>query len=266
MNRFRVAHISELHCGSVTGLTPPEEQTARNKAWLGPLWKMYVAASEQIGTVDALVLNGDLIDGPGRKDSVKHLTTDIVTQVDWATQAASVIKAKQRFVVRGTGYHTDHNGALEDIVAQSLNCDVFDELRLEIHGFLFHVRHHVGRSDTPYGQYTQNMKEAINEVLQAELEDYESADLLARGHVHYCTGAWRWNTLRGQRQEVFTNPAMQLRGPENSSYVRKLRTWMYHVGFTVVDFYKDEDRWEIRPFIFPIKLYAPQMRKYLCLT
>jgi len=131
---------------------------------------------------------------------------------------------------------------------------------------LFHTRYVVGRSDIPYGQYTQDAKEMINDVLQGELEDYDYADLLGRGHVHYSTGAWRWNTARNRKQEVFTNPAMQLRGPIQSAFVRGLRTWMYHVGLTVVDIWKQTNSWTITPIVFPIKIYAPQMREYLCVT
>jgi hypothetical protein len=264
MRRHRLILISDLHCGSVTGVTPPQYQTESNRAWLGPFWERLQSAAAQLGTVDTLVANGDLIDGPGRKDSTKHITTDLLEQAEWAAETLSLFKARRRFVVRGTGYHTDSGGSIEDVVAKILDCPVSDELRLDHWGTLSHFRHVVGRSDVPYGQYTQAGKEMINDTLQAELEDYEAADLLGRSHVHYSTGAWRWNTSRGRRQEVFTNPALQLRGPSQSSYVRQLRTWMYHVGFTVID-YGDDGSWVVAPVIFPIQIYWQGAREYLCL-
>lgn len=263
--RFRMLVISDLHCGNVLGTTPPEHQTERTREWLGPLWERLLSLADQIGTVDALVANGDLIDGPGRKDSTHHITTDILEQTEMAEYALSRFKTRKRFVVRGTGFHTDANGALENVVAQALNCEAFDELRIDVHGLKFNFRHVIGRSDTPYGQYTQAGKEMINDQLQAEMEAYDYADLLGRAHVHYCTGAWRWNTARNRKQEVWTNPAMELRGPKNSSYVRKLRTWMYHVGAMVITVWPDGE-YRLTPAVWPLKVYAPTMREYICLT
>ena len=264
MRRHRLVMISDLHCGSVTGVTPPDSQNAVNREWLGPFWGKLVDTANQLGVVDSLVVNGDLIDGPGRKDSTKHITTDLIEQTEMAAEAISLFKTRARFIVRGTGYHTDAGGSLEDVIAKRIDCEAHDDLRLDHWGTLSQFRHHVGRSDTPYGQYTQAGKEMINDVLQAELEDYEAADVLGRGHVHYSTGAWRWNSARGKRQEVFTNPALQLRGPAQSSYVRQLRTWAYHVGFTIIDYTSDGD-WKIQPVIFPINLYWQNAREYKCL-
>lgn len=240
---------------------------AVNREWLGPLWERLASAAEEIGRIDALVVNGDSIDGPGRKDSTQHITTDINEQIDYASQALSLFRVSKKniHIVRGTGYHTDLSMSFETAMGKAIGAPVYDELRLKIYNDRWHVRHHVGRSDIPYGQYTQAMKEGINEALQADLEDYDAADLLSRAHVHYCVSARRWNTGRNRWQEVFTNPALQLRGPRQSSYVRKLRTWMYHVGFVVIDFWKGQP-WEVRPIVWPIKVYAPQMREYLCLT
>lgn len=263
---YRLVHISDLHAGHVLGATPPRWWNSINRAWLEPFWKRYVDVAKQIGTVDAVVANGDLIDGPGYKDSTQHITTDVVEQISMAAEVLGILKTRSVHIVRGTGYHVDSHGSLENLIAEHWSMNADDELRVQIYDVLCHFRHVVGRSDTPYAWGTQDAKEMINDVLQAELEEYDYADLLGRAHVHYSTGAWRWNTKRQKRQEIFTNPAMQLRGPKQGSYVRGLRTWQYHAGLTVIDFWRDRQSWDIQPVVIPIKVYAPQMRDYLCLT
>ncbi len=250
-DRYRVVHVSDLHCGNVSGVAPPP--WADTKEWHKPLWEWLQDISKQIGRADALVANGDLIDGPGKRDSSKHLTTDFGKQVKMSVEVLGLFPAHRTFVVRGTGYHTDSGTAFEDFVADAVHCEARDELRLKIWESLAHFRHVVGRSDTPYAQGTQDMKELTNEQMQGEMEDYEYADFLGRAHVHYSTGAWRWNSRRGKKQEIVTNPALQLRLPLNeSAYVRKLRTWMYHVGLTVIDFWKDAP-WVVQPVVCPIR-------------
>lgn len=258
----RLLVIGDTHCGSLLGLTPPEYQSDDNRDWLGPFWEWYTSTLEQIGPVDALVHLGDAIDGMGRKESTQHLTTNLNKQVDMAVQCIEAVRAKCRYLVRGTGYHTDLGGSFEDFVAEQLKIDAHDELRLEINGRKFHARHVVGRSDIPYGQYTQDAKEATNEILQSELEDYDYADMLGRAHVHYNTGVWYWDSKRQVKREVWTNPALQLRGPVQTAFVRKLRTWMYHVGLTLLEVDRHGEHF-IRPIICPIKLYYPSKGEYI---
>ena len=54
--------------------------------------------------------------------------------------------AKQKYIIRGTGFHTDGHTSYEDIIADAFGVEAYDELRLEIHKRLFHIRHVVGRS------------------------------------------------------------------------------------------------------------------------
>lgn len=263
---FRLLVASDTHCGSILGLTPPGHHSDDNREWALPFWEFYTDYLAQLGRLDAVVFNGDLIDGPGKKESSEHETTNINKQVKMAAEVLGHVRADKKYIVRGTGYHTDFQGSFEDFVADEMSIDAHDELRLDVHGRKLHFRHVVGRSDTPYGQHTQTAKELINDMMQADLEGYEDADILGRSHVHYSTGSWLMDSNRGVRREVFTNPGLQLRGPRQSSYVRKLRTWMYHVGATLIEIDPDSREHYIRPHIFPIRAYAPQTREYICLT
>jgi hypothetical protein len=260
---MRILVESDYHAGHILGLTPSRYWSESNP-WARILWEERAKILAGIGKIDAHILNGDAIDGPGRKDSSAHLTTDIIEQTEMAIEAAECVKTKRRFVVKGTGYHTDAGGNLERVIASALNTEAVDELRLDIHGRKLHARHVVGRSDTPYGQMTQLQKEVVNDMLQAEMEDYESADIIVRSHVHYCTMTAVADAARGLMRHAVTTPALQLRAPVQSEYTRKLRTWLYHVGLTVIEIDKAGNV-GIFPHIIPLKLTAPQSREYITL-
>lgn len=255
--------IGDTHCGNLTGLTPPGRWDSENRAWLEPFWNFFNSVVDQIGPVDFMVGNGDLIDGPGKKETTHHITTDLNKQVDMAVQIMEYPKAKKKYIVRGTGFHVEFGGSLESFVADALGIDALDDLRLEVAGRKFHFRHVVGRSDIPYGQYTQVGKELVNDLLQGEMEGYQAADVLIRSHVHYCTGVWLADSMRGYTRQAFTCPALQLRGPVGSGFVRGLRTWKYDVGVTLIEVDRKTKEVFIRPFIFPQKNYMT--REYECL-
>jgi hypothetical protein len=245
---------------------PPRYHTEEHAHYQRPFWQFYDNTLRQIGKVDVTVANGDLIDGPGEKGSELHATTNINSQVNIAREVLGHIRTKQLYIVRGTGYHTDRQASYEQFVAEAFNRDAHDELRLEAYGTRMHFRHVVGRSDIPYGQYTQVGKELINEILQAEFENYDQADLLARAHVHYSTGIWVMDGASQMMRQAFTAPGLQLRGPKKSSFTRGLRTWLYHVGVTLIELSKKDPMPIVRPIIFPLQLYAKSEREYICLT
>lgn len=259
---MRLLAIGDLHCGSLWGLTPPGYRR-EDAPWADTLWRYYCEALADNGPYDAVIANGDLIDGPGRKETDGHLTTDIGKQTRMAVTALQQTGCDRMYIIRGTGYHTDHGGALEDYVADAIGAQVSDELRLEVYGRKLHVRHVVGRSDTPYGQQTQLAKEQVNDILRGVFDEYEDADVIIRSHVHYCVRSGVADGARGIVREAITLPALQLRGPGGTAFTRRLRTWLYHVGITTVDI-DEAGRVDIRPHIFPIRLF--EKREYECLT
>lgn len=259
---MRILAIGDFHAGHLLGLTPPKFQR-HDTPYARTLWDYFTAAVRDRGPWDVVIANGDLVDGPGRRDTTKHLTTDMHAQTDMAVEALRQTECSDIRIVRGTGYHTDYSCNFEDFVADALGVPAYDDLPLEIHGRRFHFRHHVGRSDIPYGQYTQLGKEKINEALQAEFEGYDAADVIVRSHVHYCVRTGVADAHRGIMREAITLPALQLRGPEQSSYTRQLRTWLYHVGITEIVVSPDGLVW-MQPHPLPIVHYAP--RRYECLT
>lgn len=254
---------SDYHVGNLAGLTPPSMFREDCRSWQEPFWNWRQETLRQIGPVDDHILNGDLVDGEGKKGAAYHLTANVKKQQEGAIENMEQVKAKRRHVVRGTGFHSDSGLPFEDAIAEAFHTEATDDLRLEANGRKIHARHVVGRSDTPYGQYTQVAKELTNELMQSNFEGYEPADVLIRAHVHYHALVSVGDGVSGHPRVAFTNPCLELRGPVSGPYVRKLRTWLYHVGMTLIEISESGEVF-VRPIIYPLERYID--RGYKCLT
>lgn len=251
---------SDYHCGHVLGLTPPDWQTKRSAALAGKVWEWRAEELRAIGPVDFHGILGDLTDGPGCKETIGLLTTDVEEQADMAAAAASAVRAKHRFVCYGTPLHTVSTLSHENLVAKRLGCEIRETWRLRIGGVRFNFRHVVGRSDVPYGQGTQVAKEIVRDELQALAESYEPADVFARGHAHY------FYEVRTALKRAIVCPALELPNPDEDGniYARKLRTMYYNVGFLLIEIDLKSGEVYIRPRIMPLKLAIP--KEYRCLA
>jgi hypothetical protein len=216
----------DYHCGHELGLTPPGYGSDAARVLSGALWNWREEELKQLPTIDIHVLNGDATDGPGKKETIGLFITDVKKQADMAAICADRVKADHRYITYGTPFHTVSTLSHEELVADKLKCEIFETLRLKLHGRRLNVRHVCGRSDTPYGQGTQVAKEIVREQLQALLEEYQDADILARGHVHY------FFQVVTARATAFTCPALELPNPDTDGnvFARKLRTQYYNVG------------------------------------
>lgn len=262
MKMHRILVESDYHCGNLAGLTPPGWFRA-DCDWQEPFWNWRIEALRQIGPVDDHVLNGDLVDGEGKKGAAYHLTANVKDQQEMAEDCVEVVKAKRRHFIRGTGFHTDSGLPFEDAIAAAFNTDAVDDLRLEINGRKLHFRHVVGRSDTPYGQYTQVAKELTNDLMQSAFEGYEPADILVRSHVHYHAAVSVGDGVSGWPRIACTTPCMELRGPKSGPYVRRLRTWLYHVGMLLIEIAESGEAF-VRPVVYPLERYMD--RSYKCVA
>lgn len=262
----RLLTISDLHCGNALGLTPPEWWHDDVLPHAKIFWDYFTEVIDAFRPFDGLIINGDAIDGSGRKESGAMITTDYRKQVKMVLRILEFIDAPWVEVVRGTGYHTDIHGVgtnCEDFIADALGVEAQDELRLEVHKRRLQWRHVVGRSDIPYGQYTQLAKAMIAEILQAHFEAYDDADAVIRSHVHYHVATGVSDGARGITRKAITTPGLQLRGPPQTGFTRRLPTWLYHVGVTPIDIYAT-GRLIMEPEILPIRMYW--RREYKCLT
>jgi hypothetical protein len=207
----KILIIGDLHCGSMCGLTPPDwiVSKGRNEFYSNlqkEMWDNYLEMCEDFGKVDALIVNGDAIDGKGtRSGSTEQITADMFEQCDMAVKALEHIDARQVMFTYGTPYHTALNSG-EDFdkeIADRLNAPIQDELNVDVDGLIFNVKHKVGSSSSPYNRAMPAGRHRLWDALEALRTEQKPADVYVRSHVHYFSfcGESKWY--------AFTLPALQ---------------------------------------------------------
>lgn len=220
----KILFLSDLHCGSLLGLTPPFYMTEKTKEVSQPLWDGFISIIREVGPVDILVINGDAVNGEGKKETIGHITTDTKEQAEIAAECISCVKAKDIFMTYGTPFHTVGSYSYEEIVAEKVAAEIKDTLLLDVHGVKMNIRHVSGRSDIPYGQGTPLLKEMIRDLVRSMQEEREPADWTIRGHIHY------WIKVEMVGRLAAQLPCLQI---PQSVFSRKLRTMYYTLGAAI---------------------------------
>ena len=194
----RIVFVSDLHCGSYGGLTPPEYQVHPDIApgiaeGQGLAWNFYARAMEALQPIDRLICNGDAIDGKGARNSGKELfTSDRNAQAKIAIQCLALAKAKDYAFTYGTGYHTGNGEDFELQVAAAFDAPIKSRLEFQVNGLGFDVGHHIGGSTIPHGRHTQTAKEHLWNTLWNVTHGLPKADVHVFAHVHshtFCGGS-----------------------------------------------------------------------------
>lgn len=191
----KILVIGDLHCGSLVGLTPPswfisEKRDKKIAKLQRQMWDNYIKMIRQVGQVDYLVVNGDAIDGHGKKSSGSELlTTDLLQQAQIAVECLQQIKFNKILFTHGTPYHTSNQGGqdFQKVIADKLGGQIYDELRMSVDGVIFDIRHHVGSSSVPTSRFTSMAKNRLWDILLSQKQGRQNADVYIRSHVHYYT-------------------------------------------------------------------------------
>jgi len=259
----RLTVLSDLHCGHLVGLTHPDWQlTGKDGSPVGKVAAAQSALWDQFATLkkrktDILIVNGDLIDGSGKRSGgTECITTDMLAQAEMAAEAIKAVihKNTKVYIVRGTPYHTGQDSDFENVVAQHLGAShrvrIKDHLYLSIEGWLFDVKHKVGSSGVPYGRHTAVAKESLWAKLWVqEFEDHPQSDVIIRSHVHYFNGSF------GPDFIGLTTPALQGLG---SKYGARQCSGIVNWGWVEFDVQKNVRPWPDAK-IFKIKEQQPEV-------
>lgn len=208
-----VVIISDLHCGSVVGLTPPEyevggeidDRTAERLA----LWDAYTEMIDKFrsthGNIHILIVNGDCLDGKcSRWGSTDVITTRIRTQIDMAACCIRYARADNILMTYGTPYHVGAEEDWEAYLARDVDAIIKDHLFLEIGGVNFSIKHKISASSIPHGRHTPVAREKLWDTLWAvEKQQHPKSDVIVRSHVHYFSFCGDGNYLG------LTTPALQ---------------------------------------------------------
>lgn len=249
----RILVMSDLHCGHVVGLTPPRWQikpsdtkgrTKRTKyaETASEAWEWYLRNIRRCGPYDMVVVNGDAIDGHGQASGGTELiTSDREEQSEMAVYAIQRAMGKKngrkcRLVMTyGTAYHSGKEEDWESIIASDLNAEKIGAHEwIDVGGWVFDFKHHVGSSVIPHGRYTAVARDALWSSLWAERGDAPKSDVIIRSHVHY------FGYCSDGRVLMMTTPALQAMG---SKFGSRRCSGVVDFGFVVFDIDKGAMAW-----------------------
>ena len=186
---LRAVFVSDLHVGSHTALCDPaaSNRSSPGKEIQKALFnKWRAAATGQWARPDALIVNGDAVDGQGSKQGGVHQwTTDPVEQVAHAVELINMWKAKRVYIIGGSGYHVqikDSGVSAEEMLGEKLHAEEYpnqehikpaDRRRSGPQWFLtferatVHVAHHVSVSKV----FAYMSTPIAREMMAAKLND-----------------------------------------------------------------------------------------------
>jgi len=203
---------------------------------------------------DLVVVDGDAIDGPGRKNhGMEQLTTDMAVQSDMAYEALAPWSPTDGYrVLSGSGYHVDGYGAMERTLASRLGARYSDDDYFTVEGVPMHARHFVSVSGSQNTQASLLSSDAIKMILARETIQYPEARVIVRAHVHsyMYVGTGRWIAM--------TLPALQL---PFGIYGSRIPPKVYDVGLVIMDITKSGGiSWH--PELMSIKVDVPESDHY----
>lgn len=254
-NFKRVVVIADLHCGHRVGLTPTKWQSAilgqKYYRIQKELWKEYTNIITRLGKIDRLIVNGDCIDGRGKRSGGTELiSVDRQAQVDMAADAINFCRADRVVLTRGTPYHTGHAEEWENMLTDRVENfhKIGDHEFYTVNGVIFDVKHHIGLSNIPHGQFTAISRDRLWNLIWAEYKMQPKADILIRSHVHY------YGRNGGVDWDAFTTPALQGMG---SKFGAKICSNLIYWGLIWFDVFNKPDewgkKWTVNKYIVGIK-------------
>jgi len=244
---LKIIVCNDFHCGHKLGLTPPSKWRDDLRFQQEPLYEFWASMLKKHGPFDAAIINGDMVDGEGKKDTIGHLTTDTEEQAEMAAEIIKLIPAPRDKIALtyGTPFHTAGTYSYENTVAKLLDLpNPVDTFFGIIDGVRIRARHQMNRSNIPYGQGLPALKELVRDGMEALLEGDERADLVLGAHVHYSFSA----TL-SSLGAVAAVPCLQMPG---SVFGRKMASFYYDVGFGIIE--TDNGRFRYYPVEMDLRI------------
>lgn len=190
-----IACISDVHVGSIFAIASPRADVKLNP-YMDAMYKWWLDCRDAVGKIEALVHNGEPINGPGKKaNGWQNWTSDNVEQCDDFEFLIKEWRYPKIFFTRGSSYHIQDGWTnVEEYIARNLNATKYsiitknyvdDELFLTPNGLLFNVAHHLGFNKWEAYRTTSLAREMAALVFAKNKYYDGNLDIIARGHVHY---------------------------------------------------------------------------------
>lgn len=210
----KILFISDLHCGALSGLTPPDyiiryDKTIKEQQEC--FWAWYHDTVKMLNP-DVVCVLGDCIEGTSRRShGIGCVTSDLDIQTEMAIQSLETIPHKNILFIRGTDYHVLSDGSeAENVLARHFDAPVENQMFYTINGkdtgkLVFDLKHKVNGSTVPHGIFTPQAKETVWNTEWYIDGGAPLADVYIRGHVH------RFSYCGTERYLAINLPAMSLR-------------------------------------------------------
>ena len=233
----RIGIIADTHCGHEYGLTPPGWSKERYLNIHRPFWDWYQQKAKEVGKLDVLVCNGDMVDGRGtRSGGVEELEVRRDHQIQMAEECIDVFDAEKVIITTGTAYHTGQEEDWEGVLARQIGAEFYDQFVLEVNPFeewlssprsrmYFDFKHHVGGSSIPHGRATAVLRAKLWESIKALRDGSQRPNVVVRSHVHY-------HIMTDDADGVaLTTPCLQL----SSRFGNRKCDGVIHIGFIIFE-------------------------------
>ena len=161
----KLAVVSDLQCGSIFGMLPPDFLTSEGIPKLQNvgqryLWECWIDFADRLKefSPDAIVVNGDLIDGTQHAQKGTEFSLPLLfDQTESAERCLSVLKKRcpdmKWYFVQGTEYHVGKAAQHEEQIAKSMGGEryasigsgiyVREVLWLDVEGVIIECSHHI---------------------------------------------------------------------------------------------------------------------------
>jgi hypothetical protein len=186
----RVLVIGDTHVGSDVALSPEElilaskNRILANEVQLAILQEFYDMIDD-VGTVDLLILNGDLVEGTNYYgEGLGCVTTNMDMQAEVAIDLLSEIKFRKVVGCPGTKYHVKCNPNLDKKVIEGLGGVCMNEISMQIEQTRIYANH---RTPVRMSKWETRSQSIAQDLLLNELNsmDFGHYDIICKSHVHY---------------------------------------------------------------------------------
>ena len=199
--------MSDLHCGSIYGMLPPDFPTQDGAPKVPNsgqryLWDCWLDMAKRVSRLPiiAIVVNGDATEGEEARARGSELCLSLPSDQARAAAVALLrlhrsIKTKPPFfVVRGTPYHDSHGGQLAESVAEKIKARAYSghgsgvlchrAMDLEHDGVIVNLSHGTSVAGGLY-RATPPDREAVWSALAGKEGKASKADAVIRAHAHH---------------------------------------------------------------------------------
>ena len=224
---MRLLVLGDLHTGSTDSPRPPgvklEDDDEMHAMDLGMnrvqkiLMRSYRKMVEDVGHVDACLVNGDSVDG--KNDNGRGLgtwTTDIMKQCEVNIELLDMIKTDQWYMTNGSKYHVERNMSADRYIARAFGAEFGSDLAIELDKIHLHACHKTTYSSSTWYRTTPIAKELL--VAELNRSEYGKFHILVRSHAHYycfagygssmgfITPCWKGRDAFAREQGLTMNP------------------------------------------------------------